>query len=315
MSFSGEMKEELLKVAVSARHCQIAELAAIYQFLGRIKTDEYGNTEIYIQTENEKVAARFYSLWKKVFKVSPMLTVRRMHQQTEGLIYLVRVTALQEAKEFFMLLHLERLFGSGEEDFFVDELLIKNSCCKRAFLRGAFLVIGSVSDPQKGYHLELVCHNMTQANKLITILQSFGIQAKYVLRKKYYVIYLKDGEQISDFLNVISAHMAMMEFENARIVKDVRNRVNRKFNCDMANINKMVNAASKQMQAIQILKDKGDFDSLPDSLKEIARLREEYPESSLEELGKYSDPPIGKSGVNHRLRKLVDMAKEYGEFE
>lgn len=172
------------------------------------------------------------------------------------------------------------------------------------------MCIGSMSDPEKSYHLEFVCDNEPQALQLQEVIKSFDIDAKIVLRKKYFVVYLKEGSAIVDLLGVMEAHISLMNFENFRIVKEVRNSINRRVNCETANITKTVNAANKQMDDILLIRDRYGFVNLPDNLREIAEVRLEYPEATLKELGEYMDPPVGKSGVNHRLRKLSELAEK-----
>ena len=192
-----------------------------------------------------------------------------------------------------------------------DDLLSK-SCCKRAFLRGAFLASGSISDPQKSYHFEIVCQEQEQAQLLQELYRAFELDAKIVQRKKYYIVYLKEGAQIVDALNVMGAHVALMNLENVRIMKEMRGSVNRIVNCETANINKVVGAACRQVDDIRYIQSKIGLDELPPALKEMALVRLEYPDSSLKELGELCDPPVGKSGVNHRLRKLGEIAKKLG---
>ena len=190
----------------------------------------------------------------------------------------------------------------------VSPLLIKNSCCQRAFLRGAFLCIGSMSDPQKSYHLEFVCTDEDKARQLQSVIQGFDIEAKIVLRKKYYVVYLKEGSGIVDLLNVCEAPIALMKLENLRIVKEMRNSVNRRVNCETANITKTVTAATRQIEDIIYIRDHYGLENLPEPLSQMAEVRLENPDAPLKELGEYLDPPVGKSGVNHRLRKLSELA-------
>lgn len=187
---------------------------------------------------------------------------------------------------------------------------VERPCCKRAFLRGAFLCIGSISDPEKSNHLEFVCTNEESAELLKKYMTEFDIAAKTVRRKKYYVVYLKDGEEIVDLLNVMGAHVSLMEFENQRILKEISNSVNRRVNCETANIAKTVNAATKQVEDIILIRDTCGFGGLPQNLREMAEVRIDYPEASLKELGSYLDPPVGKSGVNHRLRRLSEIAEK-----
>ena len=190
----------------------------------------------------------------------------------------------------------------------VNRMLLKQSCCKRACLRGAFLCAGSMSDPKKGYHLEFVCEQEKQAQQIRDMIADFELEAKIICRKKHYVVYMKEGAAIVDLLNVMGARLSLMYLENLRVEKEVRNSVNRKVNCEAANITKTVNAASRQIEDIIYLQKHYGMEKLPENLREMAEIRLEYPESSLQELGKFLNPPVGKSGVNHRLRKLSELA-------
>lgn len=284
MSFSHEVKEELAKHIGAARHCQMAELAAILNFVGQFGCDNEGNYTVGFQTENETVVRKGFTLLKKTFNIEASAEIDE-HKVQE--IY--------------------HKFGDLNKP--VNTLLVKNSCCQRAFLRGAFLSIGSVSAPEKGYHLELVCTDEEKANQLREIMLNFEIESKIVKRKKYFVVYMKEGKAIVELLNVMEAHVALMNLENLRILKEVRNTVNRRVNCEAANISKTVEAAGKQIEDILLIKEKLGFNNLPANLKQIAEVRLENPEMPLKELGEELDPPVGKSGVNHRLRKLSEIAK------
>ena len=197
-----------------------------------------------------------------------------------------------------------------EELSVVKNVVIQETCCKRAFLRGVFLVSGSMSDPEKSYHFEIVCASMGKAQQIQKIMRCFALDAKIVSRKKTLVVYLKEGAQIVDVLNVMEAHQSLMELENIRILKDMRNTVNRKVNCETANINKTVSAAVKQIEDMRYIEETKGLDKLPEGLKDMALTRLTYPEASLKELGALLQNPVGKSGVNHRLRKLSEMAEE-----
>ena len=187
---------------------------------------------------------------------------------------------------------------------------VSRLCCKRAFLRGAFLCVGSISDPEKSNHLEFVCTSEELADLLIGYMAEFDIVAKTIRRKRHFVVYLKDGEEIVNLLNVMGAHVSLMEFENQRILKEISNSVNRRVNCETANIAKTVNAATKQVEDIILIRDTCGFGGLPQNLREMAQVRIDYPDASLKELGSYLNPPVGKSGVNHRLRRLSEMAEK-----
>ncbi len=285
MSFSHDVKEELAGRIGTARHCQMAELAAMLHFAGQYGRDSEGNFTIGFQTENETVIKKGFTLLKKTFTIDTDVVI------DEG--------KMQELYQKF-----------GDLSRPADALLVKNSCCRRAFIRGAFLCVGSVSAPEKGYHLEFVCTNEEKAKQLQTLIQSFDIEAKIILRKKYYVVYMKEGKAIVDLLNVMEAHVALLNLENLRVLKEMRNSVNRRVNCEAANISKTVNAATRQIEDIMLLKERYGFENLPENLREIAELRIENPEASLKELGEMLTVPVGKSGVNHRLRKLSEMAEE-----
>lgn len=285
MSFSGEVKRELEKQIGSARHCQIAELAAIMNFCGQYGRDEAGNFTVGFQTENEAVVRKGFTLLKKTYNIEAGSVLNGGEMQ--GL--------------------LEKL-GNLEEP--VSRLVMKNSCCKRAFLRGAFLSVGSMSDPAKGYHLEFACTDGDKAAQLQEIMAAFDIDSKIVRRKKYHVVYLKEGEGIVDLLNVCGAPVSLMNFENLRILKEMRNSVNRRVNCETANITKTVNAAARQVQDIEFLRASYGFQNLPEPLREMAEVRLDHPDAPLKELGECFHPPIGKSGVNHRLRRLSQLAEK-----
>lgn len=202
---------------------------------------------------------------------------------------------------------LEKL-GNLEEP--VSRLILKNACCKRAFLRGAFLSVGSMSDPAKGYHLEFACADAAKAVQLREVMAAFDIESKIIVRKKYHVVYLKEGSGIVDLLNVCGAPVSLMNLENLRILKDMRNSVNRRVNCETANITKTVNAAARQVEDIEFLRVNYGFRNLPAPLREMAEVRLEHPDAPLKELGECFQPPIGKSGVNHRLRRLGELAEK-----
>ena len=310
MSFSGQVKEELSAVMPSARHCQIAELAAILQFCGRLypvqKSDGKVQIQLCIQTENKLVARKCFTLLIKAFNIYACVTVRQNKKQ---LSYIPSIREEKDVYQIFQALKWDENFDMGTLLIpKVYSMLLKSNCCKRSFVRGAYFTVGSMSDPEKSYHLEFVCQNEEYAEQMVEILKSFSLDARIVLRKKYYVVYMKEGEGIVDLLNVMEAHVALMELENTRILKEMRNSINRRVNCEAANITKTVNAATRQVEDILYLKEHYGFHNLPENLCEIAMVRLENPEASLKELGELLNPKVGKSGVNHRLRKLTEIA-------
>ena len=310
MSFSGNVKEELSEHWSSARHCQIAELAAILGLCGSIIINSRNEYRVKVHTENKAVARKVFTLIKKTFNIESDISIRR-NIQKQSVSYSVVVKQHQDALRVLQAVKLidEHLDGF-EEVRIVNPIVVQQTCCKRAFIRGAFLAAGSMSDPKKAYHFEIVCAAEPMAEQIRELMSSFSMDAKIVQRKKSYVVYLKEGSQIVDILNIMEAHVSLMELENVRILKEMRNSVNRKVNCETANINKTVSAAVKQMEDIVFIRDTIGFEHLPEGLQDVALTRLAYPEATLKELGTLLKTPVGKSGVNHRLRKLSDMAEK-----
>ena len=309
MSFSTEVKEELAKRIGSSRHCQLAEVAAIVTIAGLVQPDKAGNTVLYLQSDNEQVLRKFFTLLKKAFNIVTSILEEDSDIRHNGRIYrpvLQDAAQVESVLKAIKVMDPEGNLRSLEEG--ASPIVTRNSCCKRAFLRDAFLCNGSISDPNKGYHLEFVCVSETQALQLREMIESFDIESRIVLRKKYHVLYIKEGAGIVDLLNIMEAPVSLMNLENLRIVKEMRNSINRRVNCEVANITKTVNAAAKQIDDITYIRDHYGFNKLQDGLREMAEVRLEHPDATLLELGAYLDPPVGKSGVNHRLRKLSELA-------
>lgn len=317
MSFSQDVKEELEKINNNARHCQAAEMASYVLNLGEVRQ---ANESFFLvlKTEREGVATKIENLCKKMYGEKPD---REDRETSKGKIYRLCIkdgkltqNVLQSVKMWPIMVN-----QSGEprlpEDRCVSDLLIKNSCCKRAFLMGSFLCIGSMSSPDKSYHLELVSSTKAQLEQLNSIVGSFGIEAKFTTRKGQNVLYLKEGNAIVDLLNIMGAHVSLMNMENVIILKDMRNLYNRRVNCETANIIKSVNAASRQVEDIKYLKSHNHFEALPEALKQMGEVRLNNPDVPLKDLGNLLDPPVGKSGVNHRLRRLSELAEEYRQKE
>lgn len=310
MSFSGDIKKELSKQLSEARHCQIAELAAIISFCGVIRISENNQYSLKIRTENLSVARKSFTLLGKAFTMKADISILK-NANKKNAIYEVVINGHKNALKILQATKLINQWGDvGEELSLVHNIVVQMPCCKRAFIRGAFLAAGSMSDPNKSYHFEIVCETEAKAEQLETIINSFGMDAKIVMRKKHYVVYLKEGTQIVDMLNIVEAHVALMELENIRILKEVRNKINRNVNCETANINKTVSAAIKQVNDITYIRDTQGLEDLSEGLREIAELRLEHPDKSLVELGALLQEPVGKSGVNHRLRKLSEIAEK-----
>ena len=312
MSFSGMVKEELSRQIGTARHCRIAELAALIGFCGRLEHFPQGE-KLKLQTENETVARKCFTLLQKTFNIEKDISVRENSHLKRVKVYVLEISDPEEIREILQATKLIADSKFCDTLILQDMLVVQQSCCKRAYIRGAFLASGSISDPEKGYHFEIVYPDERKAQQLQTIIRSFSVDAKIVQRKKSYVVYVKEGAQIVDMLAVMEANVALMDLENIRILKEMRNSVNRKVNCETANINKTVNAAVKQMEDIKLIQQVMGFEQLSDGLAQIAELRMQYPEATLKELGMMLSPQVGKSGVNHRLRKLSALADELRE--
>ncbi len=278
--------------------------------MGRVEGTAEGAVLI-VSTDNVRVARRFYTLVKHAFDISARLDVIDHEKDASVHSYNIVIGAGRDTER---VLESSKLMVSGGAlecaSGIVSPILIGNECCKRAFLRAAFLCVGSVSDPEKSYHFEMVCDTMEQASQLKGVTSSLSVTSGITRRKNRHVLYVKESDSIVDLLNLMGASTSLMNMENVRILKDMRNRVNRRVNCETANLGKTVDAASRQISCIERLRDTGALDGLTPTLVEMAYLRLSNPDASLKELGLMCDPPLGRSGVNHRLKKLEELADE-----
>jgi len=311
MSFSSDVKEELSKEISPGRHCQIAELTAILIMECRITSYGPGQYGIRLRTENAAAARKFCMLVHRAFHVEPELSVRAETPESPSCYF--AVIARQE--DVLRILKAARLVGPDGKAY-TDitkqaRLVVLQTCCRRAFIRGAFLAAGSISDPNKSYHLEIICAEKQIARLLEEMIRTFGITARTIERKGHFVVYIKESSGIVDMLGIMEASVALMNLENVRIYKEMRNSVNRGVNCETSNIRKTVSAAVKQTEDIRYIRESAGYSELPEGLREIAELRLAYPEATLKELGEMLDPPVGKSGVNHRLRRISEIADRY----
>lgn len=308
MSFSSKVKDELARLIADARHCKIAEIAAIINMCGKIKLDADGQVVgLKIQTENAAVARKCFTLLKKTFNIRVEVSIRRNQHLGKHIVYHIYLT---EAEDVLRVMKTTKVLDDMNINRHINPLIVQTTCCKRAYIRGAFLASGSLSDPSKTYHLEFVNQEELHAIELMHLVNSFNMDAKIVQRKKYYVLYLKEGSQIVDLLNIMGAHVALMDLENLRIIKEMRNKVNRIVNCETANINKTVLASVNQLHDIEYIEKMVGLTTLPEALEDVARIRMENPSASLKELGALLESPVGKSGVNHRLRKISQIAEK-----
>lgn len=313
MSFSSKAKNELCHIRIKRTCCKYAELAALIYACGTIHFAGKSRVHLRINTENASIARRIYMLIKDLYKIQIQVMVRKNRRLRKNNSYYLILSHDQLALDILEDLGILYRDDNKQNIMIYREInhkLIKKRCCKKAYLRGAFLGGGSVSDPEKTYHLEFVVHTESYGKSLCNLLNEFGLHAKMIERKNNYVVYLKEGENIVNLLNIIGAHTALLNLENIRIYKDMRNKINRIVNCETANLSKTVNAAVRQIENIEYLRSHIGLAKLPPPLREIAELRLLYSDASLRELGQMLSPPIGKSGVNHRLRKLDKMAED-----
>ncbi len=312
-SFARQLKSELARRKINSKCCEHAELKAFLQMSGMVViSEEY--FKLSIQTEAASVARRLFSLFKRWFGETPEILLCRVKRLQENNNYLLQVgqrdSVLKTLDTFGFLVHEneENVAQDKSQETLPEDL--NKQCCRRAYLRAAFMARGSITNPEKDYHLEIAMPYEGYALLVIEILKMFQLEARYFQRKEDYVIYLKGGDDIGEFLRVISASNALLQFENVRVMKGVRNKINRLVNCETANLTKTVFASQEQISNIKLIQDSIGLESIPASLQEIAFLRLRFPESTLQELGNKVYPPLSKSTVNHRLRRLNTLAQK-----
>ncbi|MGM0213004.1 DNA-binding protein WhiA [Enterococcus sp. AZ109] len=305
MSFAAEVKKELTGLAVQKELAK-AELAALIRMNGSLSLNNH-QFVLNVQTENAAIARRLFTLLKEHYGVRSELLVRRKMKLKKNNVYIVRLK--QETQS--ILTDLNIMDGLMFQSHISKELRTENEKV-RAYLRGAFLASGSVNNPETSrYHLEISSIYEEHNQDICDLLNQFDLNARTLARRNGYITYLKGAEKIADFLILIGATNSMLKFEDVRIVRDMRNSVNRLVNCETANMNKTIDAASKQIENIRFIETTVGLQSLPEKLQEIAELRMLHPEVSLKELGEMiPSGTISKSGINHRIRKINDFAEE-----
>lgn len=309
MSFSLEIKEELETRIDTAKHCQIAEFAAIMSFCGKVRRRTGGLMGLELTTENEVVRRKVVELAIKAFSASEESFEVEYEGKNNRIINIFINDEKLIAKILMAIKWCDDNF-TVVEPVFVNHRIIQKECCKRAFIRGAFLAAGSISDPNKSYHYEIVCEYEEDAVQMQELLKFFNLDAKIIQRKRNYVTYIKEGNNITDVLNIMGAFVSQMKLYNVMILKGMRNDVNRKVNCETANLNKTIEAAVKQIRDIEYVRDTVGLESLSDGLREVAEIRLKNPDMKLKDIGELLNPPVGKSGVNHRLRKISELAQK-----
>lgn len=300
MSFSSDLKKEISTKMEKAEHCRIAELSGVFSLNARL----YGDSNIpyiRVKTDVSYMTDIVLKLLRLLFDFSKS---EIMIDEEDG--ENASVTIIGDRAVIDILTKLKLKVRDTRLE--TDGIILQKDCCKKAFLKGLFLARGSINDPNKSYQLEIVVSSEERKLQLIGILEKFGLEPKSYQRRSHYIVYVKDAESISEILGLLGAVNAYMELENIRIYKDIRNSINREVNCETANISKITEASVKQINDIKLIEEKKGLKSLPAALRELAMVRLENPELSLKELGDIMSPPLGKSGVNHRLRRISEIA-------
>lgn len=299
MSFSSEAKAEICKVFPQKHCCALAECFGILLFC-----NSFGSDGIRIITESAPFSALLPKLFKKAFGLGFDVTPE---PDTTGKM----IFHIQEREKLIEIMAAYGFSAADTLSLHVNLPVVEEECCKAAFLKGVFLAGGSVTDPVKGYHMEVTTTHQSVARETYALIQDvLGFYPKTARRGGGQVLYIKQSDQISDFLTFLGAPVAAMGIMEARLEKELNNKVNRRCNCDDANTSKVVEAAQEQLAAIRLLRERCDFSKLPEKIRQAALAREENPEASLTELASYMEPPITKPAMSHRLKKLVEMARE-----
>lgn len=310
MSFASETRNELARLEPERKCCMLAEIAGFIRVCGSIGLAGGGKFRIVTITENPAVARHFKRLLKLYFNVEARLEVGEGNTLKKGKYYIITIGPEELSEQ--ILRETGILMIREGMNFISDGIysgLIRKKCCKKAYLRGLFLGAGTVSNPEKGYHFEIACATEVLANDVKKLLNSFvDIHPKKSARKKEYLVYIKESEQIVDILAIMGASNQVFKYEDVRIRKGIRGQANRINNCDQANIDKTVAAAEKHIANIKLIDSVMGMENMPDKLREVAELRLAHPDMALADLGQLLDPPLKKSGINKRLIKIGEMA-------
>lgn len=302
MSFAEDVKNELCRYENMSSQSELIEVSCLLRVRGSLLLGMKGAVGMRISTANNAVARRVFNILKKNFQLPTSVMVRKGLQLRKKNMYTLTVEPSEEGRQV-----MEELYLWPPTEM-VPNLSLRDLEAKRAFLRGVFLGGGSVNKPQSYYHLEFVTMNIVFAHKIVSLLKQFGIKAKITERKEELVVYVKDGDGVTSCLRIMGASQALLAFEEVRVMKEMRNQVNRQVNCETANLQKTVDAAIRQMEAIRRIEEHMELSDLPAKLQEVALIRLDHPTASLQELETLMDGKISKSGINHRLKKLQHIA-------
>lgn len=315
MTFSSEVKNELCREEITENHIEEAraEFNSLFKMAGKIETNN-NESILKFTTENAAVARRIFKLVKIIYDTKVETEIKKNYRLNKNTSYNIEIRdkfVIEKILKDKKLLDEKTIFKNAS--YKLSSILLESRENKRAYIRGGFLGGGSISNPERSYHIEFVSKDEEFSKDLMEVINTFDLDSKIIKRKDNFVIYLKEADQISDLLNIIGAHQALLEFENIRILKDVRNDTNRLVNCETANLNKVVNASMRQVENILLIDRKIGLKNIPENLRDISEIRLNNRHMSLKEIGELLDPPISKSGVNHRFRKLDKLADDIRE--
>ena len=312
MSFSSDVKEELSRVVTHEECCKMAELTGFLITNCSIAKED-GDFILRMSTENAAAVRRVYNAFKSIYGIIPITNIEKEKTFKDNL-YQLKIIDKSDLEKFFKnsLINIDTRLQIIIDD---KGKISENECCTRSFLRGVFMGGGSMADPNHMYHLEVVASNMENATFINSIMNNMGLNAKTIKRKKDYVVYIKGAERISDFLASIGSNKGILEFEQVRVIKEVKNRVNRLNNFENANLEKTIDTAILQIEDIMVIRKNRKFQKLPEPLKEIALLRLENRNDTYTELGEKLNPPLSRAGVSHRFKKIKEIADELRKKE
>ena len=312
MSFSKDLKQELTEKTPGARHCRVAELAGMFLCGGVVENRGDGGIALVFSTEKENIAKKCFTFLKKSFNMN-IVAGETTVESRRGRAYTVTVTGDDSVRRCTEEMGFTRPKGApfAPREYLADWSLSlpEEACCCRSFMRGMFLMRGAMNDPEKSYHFEIAVPSEELGRWMAGFLQQFDCEPRLWERRGSYAVYLKDAEQIADALTVMDAVGARLRFEEVRVLRNKRGEVQRKVNCEVSNLAKTSRAAGRQLEAIELIDRSMGLSALPEELEKMARLRLENPDASLQELGDCAVQPIGRSGVNHRLQKLCEIAE------
>ena len=303
MSFTADVKEELSRVEPVCSHCERATLAALVHLEGSLRLTGQGRMSLEVDTDSPSVARLMVKLLHSIYGLRTELTVRRsvLHKTPNYLISVPMQPALSDS------LHDMGVLSDAGLDAGIDPAIVSKRCCRAAYLRGAFLASGFIASPKGDFHFEITVQNEHLAQDLCKLMDEAGVHAKIMQRRSNYIVSMKSGSPISEFLALVGAHHCALAMENVRVIKSVRNDVNRRVNAELANQQKASDASVEQIMAIRRVVDKVGMENLPPALQEFIRLRVAHPDATLKELGQYADPPLSKSAVYHRVRRIEEL--------